>query len=126
MTKFLAARNEATWDGISFLLELEEKNYIFIGNCCVYTFETEDKIIKFTSNVGNNSLPYAVAYGERNICYMCDVISRYTIWIYTRWCVQKKLEMDEFLNLMLLYESTGGEKIKNYSLNLVAPRFVDD
>ena len=59
-------------DGNTILLELEEKKYMFIGNKGVYTFETEDKIIKFISNVLNNQVPYAYAYGERNIYYLSD------------------------------------------------------
>ena len=59
-------------DGNTILLELEEKKYMFIGNMGVYTFETEDKIVKFISNVGNNQVPYAYAYGERNIYYLSD------------------------------------------------------
>ena len=59
MTEFSGARNDSVWDGNTILLELQEKKYMFIGNSGVYTFETEDKIIKFTSNVGNNCVPYA-------------------------------------------------------------------
>ena len=45
---------------------------MFIGNSGVYSFETEDKVIKFTSNVGNNCVPYAVSYDEKNIYFMSD------------------------------------------------------
>ena len=45
---------------------------MFIGNTGIYTFETEDKIVKFISNVGPNQVPYAYAYGERNIYYLSD------------------------------------------------------
>ena len=79
MTEFSGARDDSKWDGNSILLELRDgtldkastSSYMFIGEC-VYTFETEDKIIKFTSNVGNNQVPYVVAYGERNIYYLSD------------------------------------------------------
>ena len=43
---------------------------MFIGNTGVYTFEIEDKIVKFTSNMGNNVVLYACAYGKRNIYYL--------------------------------------------------------
>ena len=45
---------------------------MFIGNNDVYSFETEDKIMKFTSNVGNNCVPYAVGYGTNNIYYLSE------------------------------------------------------
>ena len=73
MTEFSGARDDSIWDGNTILLELEDEKYTFIGNNGVCSFETEDKIIKFTSNVGNNCVPYAVAYGEKNIYYMDDM-----------------------------------------------------
>ena len=44
---------------------------MFIGTCA-YIFQTEDKIIKYTSNVGNDQVPYPVSYGEKNLYYMID------------------------------------------------------
>ena len=45
---------------------------MFVGGESVYFFETEDKIVKLISNVGNNMVPYSAAYGEKNIYYQSD------------------------------------------------------
>ena len=84
MTINSGARDNSIWDGNTILLEIENKKNIFIGNSGVFSFETEDKIIKFTSNVGNNCVPYAVAYGDENIYYLGDNGSIYTIYFNTR------------------------------------------
>ena len=66
-------RNEEK--GNSILLQLKNDNqnykYKFIGSS-VYTFETIDKIVKFSSNIGFSRVQYPVAYGENNICYLVD------------------------------------------------------
>ena len=67
------ARDDSIWDGNTVLLEIEDRKYIFIGNSGVYSFKTEDKIIKFISNMGGNSVPYAIAYGDENIYYLSDI-----------------------------------------------------
>ena len=149
MTEFSGARDDSIWDGNSILLELEAiedevsinqqaneeqpqksvstSTYIIIGNRGVYSFQTEDKIFKFTSNVGNNQVPYAVAYGERNIYYLSD---RYQFIPYDSIHdddIRKKIpEMNvSYEPYRFLYDTNDGERNKIYSLNLIAPRCLD-
>ena len=71
-TEFSGARDEVIWNGNINLLEVENKKHIFIRDC-VYSFNTDDKIVKYASNVGYNGVPFAIAYGERNIYYLSDI-----------------------------------------------------
>ena len=48
----------------SILLELEKYKYMFIRNF-IYTFETTDNIVSYSSNLGNNRVNYPFAYGEK-------------------------------------------------------------
>ena len=57
--------------GNSVLIELTENKYMFVG-WCIYTFETDDQIIDFVTPVGNNDVPYPIAYGEKNVYFMLD------------------------------------------------------
>ena len=104
-------RNDSKWDGNTILLKLQEKKYMFIGNIGVYTFETEDKIVKFTSNVGNNQVPYACAYSERNIYYLSD---QFVFIPYESILNEKRIsEMDEsYEPYNFLYDTREGERIK--------------
>ena len=66
---------------------------MFIGDC-VYTFETTDEIIKFSSDLGLNNSHYPFAYGKNNIYYLVD-----------------KLEF-------IPYSSIENENIKKFEFNL--------
>ena len=89
----------------------------------VYTFQTEDKIVKFTYNVGNNQVPYACAYGERNIYYLSD---QFVYIPYESILNEKRIsEMDEsYEPYEFLYNTSTGIELK--SLTLIATRFSDD
>ena len=114
MTEFSGARNDPIWDGNTILLELEEKKYMFIGSDGVYSFKTEDKIIKFTSNVGNSCVPYAVGYGEKNIYYMSDKCQFIPYDSIPDNDIQKKIAyMDEsYEPYSFLYDTNEGERTK--------------
>ena len=38
----------------------------------IYTFETTDKIIEYSSNLGKNRVNYLYAFGEKNIYFLID------------------------------------------------------
>ena len=59
------------WDGNSVLLELPKNKYVFIGTI-IYEFTSKDKIISFTSPVGNNLVPYPTALSKENAFFMLD------------------------------------------------------
>ena len=53
----------------NFLLEIEDKNYIYVGDKVV-SFETDDKKIKYSTKLGYNNIKYPYAYDEENISFM--------------------------------------------------------
>ena len=52
-----------------FLLEIGDKKYIYVGER-VLTFETNDKIVKYSSEIGFNDVKFPHAYGNENIYFM--------------------------------------------------------
>ena len=127
MTEFSGARDDSIWDGNTILLKLDEKKYMFIGNSGIYSFETEDNIIKFTSNVGNNCVPYAVSYGEKNIYYMNDTCQFIPYDSIQDNDIRKKISnMDEsYEPYEFLYDTNEGERIKFHSFIMIARRYED-
>ena len=54
-----------------FLFEIGDKKYIYVGEKLL-TFETDDKIEKYSSEHGNNDVKYTYAYGKENIYFMLE------------------------------------------------------
>ena len=52
-----------------FLFEIGDKKYIYVGEN-VISFETNDKIVKYSSELGFNDIKFPFAYGEENIYFM--------------------------------------------------------
>jgi hypothetical protein len=62
--------NHKSLRGNSILLKLKVKNkYVYIGDE-IYEFKTKDEIIEYYSPIGNNDVPYPVAFGKENIYFM--------------------------------------------------------
>ena len=55
----------------NFLFEIGDKKYIYVGEKLL-TFETDDKIEKYSSEHGNNDVKYTYAYGKENIYFMSE------------------------------------------------------
>ena len=53
----------------NFLFEIENKNYILVGEN-VFKFETNDEIVKYSSEHGHNDVKYPLAYGKENIYFI--------------------------------------------------------
>ena len=53
----------------NFLFEIGNKKYFCVGEK-LFTFETDDKIEKNSSEHGNNDVKYSFAYGKENIYFM--------------------------------------------------------
>ena len=93
--------------GNSILLKLGEKRYCSIG-WTIEEFSTKDRIIKYDSPVGNNDVPYPLAYGEDNLYFMLDMeyvprsafpknVSTDNAWeIYHGECCPWKSEVDPY------------------------------
>ena len=56
-------------DDENFLLEIEDENYIYVREK-VISFETSDKILNYSSELGFNDIKFSYAYGEENIYFM--------------------------------------------------------
>lgn len=68
MTEFSGGYGKS-FDGNSILLHLKDNTYLYIGNC-IYTFQSESKIIEYLSPVGNNDVPYPWAKDEDDNYYL--------------------------------------------------------
>ena len=52
-----------------FLFEIEVEKYINVGEK-VFTFDTNDKKVKYSLDLGSNDIKFPFAYGEENIYFM--------------------------------------------------------
>ena len=52
-----------------FLFERDDRKYKYVGELLV-SFETKDKMIKFSSEFGLNDIKYPFAYGEKIIHFL--------------------------------------------------------
>ena len=71
MTEFSGANNSHDYDGNTLLLEFEDNEYVYISGLEIFKFKTDDKIIDYTSLMGNNMIPYAIMVGERYTYFLC-------------------------------------------------------
>ena len=55
----------------NFLFKIEDKKYIHVGKT-LFSFETDDEIVKYSTEHGYNDIKYPYAYGEENIYFMLD------------------------------------------------------
>ena len=55
----------------NFLFKIEDKKYIHVGKN-LFSFETDDEIVKYSSEHVYNDIKYPYAYGEENIYFMLD------------------------------------------------------
>ena len=60
--------DENNKDG-NFLLEIENKKYVYVGHK-LFSFETNDEIVDYFTEHGNNDVKYSFAYGKGNIYFM--------------------------------------------------------
>ena len=52
-----------------FLFKIEDKKYIHVGEK-LFSFETNDEIVKYSSKHGFNDVKFPFAYGKENIYFM--------------------------------------------------------
>ena len=60
--------DESNKDG-NFLFEIGDKKYVHVGEN-VFSFETNDEIVDYFSEHGNNDVKYPFAYGKENIYFI--------------------------------------------------------
>ena len=60
--------DENNKDG-NFPFEIENKKYIHVGDK-LFSFETNDEIVDYFAEHGNNDVKYSFAYGKENIYFM--------------------------------------------------------
>ena len=78
----LGSLDKSVISGNTILLKEEENNknrYVYVGANKIYSFITNDHILEYISNMGDNTIPYAVAIGEENIYFLsphCKCIKR--------------------------------------------------
>ena len=74
LTQFFEAKDSFDFDGNTLLIEVEDNEYVYISGLEIFKFKTDDRIIEYTSLMGNNMLPYTFAIGEK-----------YTYFLYHRY-----------------------------------------
>lgn len=57
--------------GNSVLVKEEGGSYVYIGSE-IYRFSPGERIVDYYSPMGNNGVPYPVAYGEENVYFMLE------------------------------------------------------
>ena len=62
---------DSDYHGNSILIRISKKSYIFIGNV-ITRFKTDDKILDYMSPVGNNDVPYPIAFSSKYVYFMLD------------------------------------------------------
>ena len=60
--------------GNSILIQLSPQKYYFIGDS-IFSFTSRSPIIRYESPVGNNDVPYPIAFTENRLFFMPDEIS---------------------------------------------------
>lgn len=73
--------NECDGLGNSILIKINKNEYIEIGES-IFSFNTDDEILKYYSPIGVSDVPYPIAYGENNIYFMLEkeyVLKKYMI-----------------------------------------------
>ena len=61
-----------------FLLQVEDRKYVYISGLKIIEFETSDEVIDCISLMGNNMVPYAIILGEKYIyIYIYFLYHRY-------------------------------------------------
>ena len=97
--------DENNKDG-NFLFEIENKKDIHVG-VKIFSFETNDEIVKYSSEHGYNDVKIAYAYGKENIYFMLH---------------QKKIPIQEYQSSTMkneyqfLYKKDGELKSDNIHL----------
>ena len=58
-----AAKNGSDFDGNTFLLEVENNEYVYISGLEIIKFKADHKNIDYITIMGNNMITYAIIIG---------------------------------------------------------------
>lgn len=97
------------FDGNTILLNIGKNKYVLIGYG-EFEFKTTDKILEFYSPLGNNDVPYPVAFGEKNIYFLTP--QKYVPIKYIE-KYNKKFKLDAYL---YYYGHKGNIKLQDYAI----------
>ena len=74
MTLMSGAFDKSVFDGITILLKISEENdkdrYSYLGGDMICSFLICDTIYRYISSMGNNLMPYSIAIGTENVCFL--------------------------------------------------------
>lgn len=62
---------EYEFHGNSVLIKLNDDEYMFVGDT-IYKFKTSEEITEYISYIGNNDVPYPIAYSKNFIYHMLN------------------------------------------------------
>ena len=93
MTLTSGAFDKSVFDGNTILLNVSKEcgrhRYVFIGGDMVCSFQTNDHIYKYISNMGNNLSPHIIALVEENTYFLIS---------HFRFLKNNKIKDSELLN----------------------------
>jgi len=85
-----------TYHGNSLLVQETKTSYVFIG-LMIFRFTTEEEILDYVSPVGNNDVPYPIAYTKNYVYFMLnDVYANKTDFITKDLPIQAENMYGEF------------------------------
>ena len=74
MLSRVGALDKSVFNENTILPRIREENdkntYVYVGANKIYSFITNDHIFYYISNMGNNLIPYSIAVGEENVCFV--------------------------------------------------------
>ena len=112
MTAYSGAFDEKCYDGNSKLLKICEENnkhrYIHTRGDQVCSFLTDDKIYKYTSNMGSNLSPYSIAVGEKNIYYLKP---------HFKFSKKQNIDEDDIDKLFYYDNFSNFKKLRSYKIH---------
>lgn len=132
----LAANGKKESDEL-YYKELKHK-YLFVGTE-VYSFECDDEISEFHTQIGNSDVPYPVALSKESVYFMLDKVyvdktefPNDTDWsdAYTYFYENKNLKKHKFHNLKLIEKSPLREQqirpvIRKYVSELIKEEIIE-
>jgi hypothetical protein len=96
--------------GNTILINLDNKNYVYVGGMSIRKFKPFNKIIDYFSFVGNNDVPYPFAIDKDYIYYVEE----------DQYAKTKKVTLDNFDKVAI--EFYNGLDTMNYQIEEISPR----
>lgn len=100
-------------NGNSLLIQITKTKYVYVGEH-IFSFETDEEITDFIACMGNNDVPYTVAYSENYVYFLINHDVVHKKYIQTVAIAQNASQMyDEYFGEIYKYYSRNCKKNEN-------------